>query len=105
MLPVNQQAGQQKIIIFFYFWYFHSRKLIIFHSATDELKNTGPTLCTRGSQINVALVYKPKLGGCGVSANKYSCAKEAQMNFGDLTPYLTYALYPWRQVEIISVKL
>ncbi len=31
--------------------------------------------------------------GCGVSANEYSCAHGAQMNFGDLTPYLTYASY------------
>jgi hypothetical protein len=30
-------------------------------------------------------------GGCGVSANDYSCAQlGAQINFGDLTPYLTY---------------
>ncbi len=28
--------------------------------------------------------------GCGVSANEYSCAHGAQINFGDLTPYLTY---------------
>jgi hypothetical protein len=43
-----------------------------------------------------ALVYEPKcggmVGGCGVSANEYSCAHLAQINFGDLTPctYLTY---------------
>jgi hypothetical protein len=30
-------------------------------------------------------------GSCGVLANEYSCAHEAQINFGDLTPYLTYA--------------
>ncbi len=30
-------------------------------------------------------------GCCGVSANEYSCAHEAQINFGELTPYLTYA--------------
>jgi hypothetical protein len=30
-------------------------------------------------------------GGCGVSANQYSCAHGAQINFGDLTPHLTYA--------------
>jgi hypothetical protein len=30
-------------------------------------------------------------GGCGVSANEYSCANGAQINFRDLTPYLTYA--------------
>ncbi len=27
-------------------------------------------------------------GSCGVSANEYSCAHGAQINFGDLTPYL-----------------
>jgi hypothetical protein len=27
---------------------------------------------------------------CGVSANEYSCAHTAQINFGDLTAYLTY---------------
>jgi hypothetical protein len=32
-------------------------------------------------------------GGCGVSANGYNCAHGAQINVGDLTPYLTYALY------------
>ncbi len=30
-------------------------------------------------------------GGCGgVSANEYNCALGAQINFGDLTPYLAY---------------
>jgi hypothetical protein len=29
-------------------------------------------------------------GGCGVSANEYSCTHGAQINLGDLTPYLTY---------------
>jgi hypothetical protein len=35
-------------------------------------------------------------GSCGVSANEYSCTHGAQINFGDLTPYITYApsLYP-----------
>jgi hypothetical protein len=28
--------------------------------------------------------------GCGVSANEYSCTHGAQINVGDLTPYLTY---------------
>jgi hypothetical protein len=44
-----------------------------------------------------ALAYEPKCrgmggggGGCGVSANEYSCAHEAQINFGDLIPYTTY---------------
>jgi hypothetical protein len=29
-------------------------------------------------------------GGCGVSTNEYSCAHGAQINFADLTAYLTY---------------
>jgi hypothetical protein len=33
---------------------------------------------------------RPKWGGGGVSANEYSCTHGAQINFGDLTPYLTY---------------
>jgi hypothetical protein len=28
-------------------------------------------------------------GGCEVSSNEYSCAFSAQINFGDLSPYLT----------------
>jgi hypothetical protein len=31
---------------------------------------------------------------CGVSANENSCAHGAQINFGDLTPYLTYRIFP-----------
>ncbi len=42
---------------------------------------------------NSAGVYEPKCGGkggrCGVSANEYSSANGAQINFGDLTQYLT----------------
>jgi hypothetical protein len=30
-------------------------------------------------------------GGWGVSANEYSCEQGAQINFRDLTPYLTYS--------------
>jgi hypothetical protein len=29
-------------------------------------------------------------GCCGASANEYYCAFGAQINFGDLTPYLAY---------------
>jgi hypothetical protein len=29
-------------------------------------------------------------GACGVSANMYSCTHGAQINFGDLAPYLTW---------------
>jgi hypothetical protein len=32
--------------------------------------------------------------GCGVSVNEHSCAHGTQINFGDLTPYLTYDLSP-----------
>jgi hypothetical protein len=42
--------------------------------------------------------------GCGVSANEYNCAHEAQINFGDLTPYLKVlsngAGGGWRVVSI-----
>ncbi len=31
--------------------------------------------------------------GCGASANEYSCTHGAQINFGDLTPYLTNGYY------------
>jgi hypothetical protein len=31
--------------------------------------------------------------GCGLSANEYSCVHGALKNFGDLTPYLTHAVY------------
>jgi hypothetical protein len=45
---------------------------------------------------NSALEYEPKCwgrgGGCGVLVNEYSCARGAQINFGDLTPYLTSSL-------------
>jgi hypothetical protein len=67
-------------------------------------------VCIRGLQrdvvyhgwpTNSALVYEPKCGGgggCGVSANEYRYGTAvytgAQINFGDLTPYLTYGLYP-----------
>ncbi len=34
-------------------------------------------------------------GSCGVSANEYSCAQNgAQINFEDLTPYLSYDTVP-----------
>jgi hypothetical protein len=44
-------------------------------------------------QYRSALVYEPKCGGgggCGVSGNEYSYTHGAQIDFGDLTPYLTY---------------
>ncbi len=60
--------------------------------------------CRLSLLTNSALVYESKCdicvgiggwggGGCGVSANEYSCAYHvsgAQINFGDLPQYLTY---------------
>jgi hypothetical protein len=46
---------------------------------------------------NSALVYEPKCGGSGVVAGSQLLSKAvnnapgAQINFGDLTPYLAYA--------------
>ncbi len=33
------------------------------------------------------------IGGFRASASEYSCAHGVQINFGDLTPYLTYGLF------------
>jgi hypothetical protein len=48
----------------------------------------------------LTLVYEPISGGggdFGVSANEYSCAHGAQMNFEDLTPYLIIILEEGRR--------
>jgi hypothetical protein len=47
----------------------------------------------RGFQRDVVYLGRPIApsyggGGCGASANEYSCAHGAQINFGDLTPNL-----------------
>ena len=45
--------------------------------------------CRLSLLTNSTLVYEPKCGGrggCGVSANEYSCTHGAQINFRDLTP-------------------
>jgi hypothetical protein len=39
--------------------------------------------------------------GFGVSANEFSCAHGAQINFGDLAPYLTYANHPSAKTAIL----
>ncbi len=41
-------------------------------------------------------------GGCGVSANEYSSAHGAQINFGDLTPYLNDSNSPTRGLRTES---
>jgi hypothetical protein len=52
--------------------------------------------CRLSLMTNSALVYKPKCGVeggvAGVLAKEYGCPHGAQINFGDLTPYLTYVL-------------
>jgi hypothetical protein len=40
-------------------------------------------------------------GGCGASANEHSCALGAQINFGDLTPYLTYGSHKSYNITIL----
>jgi hypothetical protein len=45
-------------------------------------------------------------GGFGVSANENSCASRdhgAQINFGDLTPFLTYPVSPWSLPEAVTI--
>ncbi len=56
--------------------------------------------CRLSWLTNSALIYEPKCegeGGGGVAgpqpmSTTSSCAHGAQINFGDLTPYLTYAV-------------
>jgi hypothetical protein len=49
--------------------------------------------------INCAFVYEPKCVG-GLSL-EYRCAHGAQINIGDLTPYLTYGFYTWMYVRAL----
>jgi hypothetical protein len=44
--------------------------------------------CRLSWLTNSALVYEPKCGGEGVSTKEYSCAHGAQINHGNITPYL-----------------
>ncbi len=59
------------------------------------MRDTGVAKRCRLSWLtNSALIHvSPTAGGggsCGVSANENSCAHGAQINFRDLTLYLTY---------------
>jgi hypothetical protein len=45
-----------------------------------------------------------RMRGCGVSANEYSCAHGAQINFGDFTPYLTYRNISGKSQQIFSLR-
>jgi hypothetical protein len=59
--------------------------------------------CRLADQYIAASYMSPNAGGwcCGVSANEHGCAHGAQINFGDLTPYLTYALHRQSYKSII----
>ncbi len=51
--------------------------------------------CRLSWLTNSTLLYGPRWGGiglgsCGVSAIEYRCTHGAQINFGDLTPYVIY---------------
>jgi hypothetical protein len=77
------------------------KEILVFYISFKTLwgvpYNQGVTKSRLFWQTNSALVYEPKCGGeggCGVSANEYSFTHGAQINFGDLTPYLTYAYNP-----------
>jgi hypothetical protein len=65
-----------------------------FHPSGYVCVGQGVTKRCRPSWLtNSALVYEPEWGGggCEVSANDCSWAHGAQVNFGDLTPYLPIA--------------
>jgi len=51
--------------------------------------------CRLSWLTNTALVYEPY----GALANEYSCAHGANINYGDLTPFLTY-VYRIRMYDI-----
>jgi hypothetical protein len=74
-----------------------------------SVSSGGPWVSSSGRGSKIDVVYlgwliapsymSPKArvgGGCGVSANEYSCAHGAQINFGDLTVYLTAEFGPLR---------
>ncbi len=50
--------------------------------------------CRLSWLTNSALLYEPKCGGGGGSANEDSCAHGAEINFGELSPYLIYGFTP-----------
>ncbi len=44
-------------------------------------------------------------GNCGVAAKEYSCGHGAQINFGDLTPYLSYDAAGQKYKDDVNVYL
>ncbi len=94
-------------------------RLALLRPCTSQLQLTARLMrmriiCqTRGSQRDVVYLgwpiapsyMSPKAGGGGsrgVSANEYSCANGAQLNFRDLTPYLTYV--PNKRAEKRTIR-
>ncbi len=63
----------------------------------DGVKQGVTKRCRLSWLTNSALVYEPKCGGEGgggfCAGSHARCAHGAQINFGDLTPYLTYLTY------------
>ncbi len=57
---------------------------------TEENRGSKRDVVYLGWQIAPSYMSGGESGSCGVSANEYSCAHGAQINLGDLTPYLTY---------------
>jgi hypothetical protein len=67
------------------------------HPTENNVKG-GCALTTGGHKEKSSILadqWRPRIGarmrgggGCGVSANEYSCTHRAQKNFGYLTPYL-----------------
>ncbi len=77
------------------FWFDSRPRTIreIFLEDRDALPG-GTVRCRLSLLANSAQVIRVQMRGeesCGVSAKEYSCGG-AQINFGDLPPYLTYAL-------------
>ncbi len=79
----------------FYMWiYCSSTNLCSVHCATALCQGITKR-CRLSWLTNSAVAFEPKCGGreggLRVSANEYNCAHGAQIYFGYLTPYLTYA--------------
>ncbi len=77
-------------------WSFYLHQIVL----TRVLKPGVTKRCRLSWLTNSALVFEPKCGrgggGCGVSANEYSCAHRAQINLGDLTPHLKSTILVYR---------
>jgi hypothetical protein len=69
----------------------NSKKLYIFKHLAKIKKFFLPiSIILRLIPIEIPKKKSKLKSPCGASANEYSCAHGVQVNFGDLTPYLTY---------------